>query len=501
MTNQQIEALLIEHIKENNGINNCFGHFTFNTSDRIGQGGNGIVYSAKIDDNCVAIKFLITDSKKKLLRFKSEFFNTNYAKNKLKNIVNMIQYNELKLTDEISIPYIIMSKYENNLKKYRTTLDIVNIDEFKALKQFLFQSIKSLHDNGILHRDIKPENILIDSNGKYYLSDFGIAHFDDAQFPIYNNTGKGERLANIEFSAPEQIDNSFPATEATDIYSVAQVLYWFVFNKVNRGTGGEHISTAFEDEDAYILDDIIYKCINNNPKERFQSINEIESYYNNKKYESREIDVFDDMYQFSTAIRSVVPEFYNQVYYIEDKNEMEKLFNNIFSAKYNRSIEFNSGEGNNTINSIIKLENDEFLMDYRQMNIIRVWGLLTNDVYDDIILLELGKSKPYIINDKEHYGVAQINDNEIVPIKNVESGYVRYKDNVVSTQELKIQERYIYNDYKIIVLAPFHSCSIIEKNDKFICEMQSKSPIVADDIYKLNKKIHMNRSRDVMCRL
>lgn|GEM_PF-3393854 len=133
MTNEQIEAIFIEYIKKYDGINNCFGHFKFNTSDRIGQGGNGIVYSATIDDKCVAIKFLTTDSKKKYLRFKSEFFNTNYVKNKLINIVNMIQYDELKLTDEISIPYIIMSKYEKNLKKYRDTIKNIVIQSIQLI--------------------------------------------------------------------------------------------------------------------------------------------------------------------------------------------------------------------------------------------------------------------------------------------------------------------------------------------------------------------------------
>lgn len=501
MVNEQIESFFLSYIKENHGIISKIGHFNFGASNRIGQGGNGLVYSATIDGKCVAIKFLVTDSKKKYIRFKSEYFNTNYVKNNLISTVNMIYYDELKLTNELSIPYIVMSKYEKNLKQYRAAIDTTDINKFKALVQFLFESIKSLHDNGILHRDIKPENILIDSKSKYFLSDFGIARFDDDGFPISNKTSKGERLANIEFSAPEQIDNSFPATKATDIYSIAQVLYWFVFKTVNRGTGGKHISTVFEDADAYIYDNIIYKCINNDPLERFQSINEIENYYNHEKYERRDTDPFEDMYQFSRAIRSVIPEFYKRVYYIEDKSEMQNLFNSIFSKRYNHSIEFNSGKGNNTINSIVKLENDEFLMDSRQINIIRVWGLLTDDVYDDIILLELGKSQPYIINGKEHYYVAKIENNEIVPIDSIESGFVRYKGKVMDIHDLNIQERNTYNDYKVIVIGPFHSCSIIKKNDKFICELQSKSPIVSNDILKLKEKIHMNRSQDVSLRL
>lgn len=52
-----------------------------------------------------------------------------------------------------------------------------------------------------------------DEYGKFVLSDFGIAHFDREEFPIDNKTRKGERLANIEFSAPEQINNQYAVTK------------------------------------------------------------------------------------------------------------------------------------------------------------------------------------------------------------------------------------------------------------------------------------------------
>jgi serine/threonine-protein kinase len=501
MTNEQIESFLMSYINKNEGIINYFGHFKFSNSDRIGQGGNGLVYSATIAEKRVAIKFLISDSKKKYLRFKSEFFNTNYVKYNLFNVVNMIHYDELRITDELTIPYIIMSQYEMNLKKYRATIDSVDIEMFKSLAKFLFRSVESLHNNGIWHRDIKPENILIDSEGRYYLSDFGIAHFDDEEFPIDNKTGKGERLANIEFSAPEQISNNFPVTNATDIYSLAQILYWFVFKTVNRGTGAEHIYTIFDSEDAYIFNYIIDKSIRNHPSARFQSISEIKEYYKSEKNTVREINPFDDMHLFSRSLLSVVPEFYNQVYYIEDKKEIEKLFSTIFSKKYNHSIEFNSGKGNNTISSIIKLENDEFLMDYRQINIIRVWGLITDDVYDDILLLEIVESQPYVINGEDHYYVARIENDEIVPINSIASGFLRYKGKISDVGDLNIQERNCSLDYKVIAIGPFHSCTIIEENDKFIEALQSKSPLTEDDVLELKKHIHRNRAYDIRMRL
>ena len=84
------------------------------------------------------------------------------------------------------------------------------------------------------------------------------------------------------------------------------------------------------------------------------------------------------MHTFHSAILSVVPEFYNQAFAITDKEVMCDLFNSIFSSRYNNPIEFNTGIGNNPVYSIIKLENDDFLMESRQLNIRKIWGLLTN---------------------------------------------------------------------------------------------------------------------------
>ena len=206
------------------------------------------------------------------------------------------------------------------------------------------------------------------------------------------------------------------------------------------------------------------------------------------------------MYLFHDAILSIFPEFYNHAYVITKKEDMCKLFNSIFSHKYNNSIEFNTGKTNSSINSIIKLENNDFLMGIQQMNIHKIWGLLTDDVYDDILLLELDKSLPYIINDKEHYEVAVI-ENDIIPCNTIESGYIRYKDKISKVSDLDIQLRCIGNNYRIIAIAPFHSCTIIEKNDKFLEELQKIEVLSSKDIYELKEKIHRNRTYDVYTRL
>lgn len=67
--------------------------------------------------------------------------------------------------------------------------------------------------------------------------------------------------------------------------------------------------------------------------------------------------------------------------------------------------------------------------------------------------------------------------------------------------DLDIQERFIGNDYKVIAIAPFHSCTIIDKNDKFLEKLQKKETLKSEDIYDLKEKIHMNRTYDVSMRL
>ncbi len=498
---KEIEKNFIEYINCHKGVVSAFGKLKFTSSNRIGQGGNGLVYLAKINEKEIAIKFLISDSERKINRFRSEYFNVNYIRNELQNIVNMIYYDELKIKEGVVVPYILMSSYSKNLKKYKNEMDEIKKQDFICLVEFLFSTLNSIHKNNIIHRDIKPENILVDKEGEFVLTDFGIAHFEKEDFPIDNKTKRAERLCNIEFSAPEQINNQYEVTQASDIYSMAQIMYWYIFGKVNRGTGGQYISEKHDWEDAHIYDSIINKCLRNNPTERFQSIEEIIEFYKNEKSKKKELDPFDDMHKFHNAVLSVIPEFYNNAFVITDKNLMCDLFNSIFKCKYNKPLEFNAGIGNNPIFSITKLENNDFLMDERQLNIRSVWGLITDDVYDDILLLDIDESLPYTIEGKEYYTVAVIENESIVPYSAVASGYIRYKDKVHKITDLKIQERFVGNDYKVIAIAPFDSCTIIEKNDKYLEKLQTIEMLQQEDIYKLKKEIHMNRSYDVYKRL
>jgi serine/threonine-protein kinase len=183
--------------------------------EKVGEGGSATVWKA-IDKNesIVAIKFLKTDDKmseKVLERFINEIGFQKGTSSKY--IVKVI---DDKLENGSYL--YVMPYYQKNLK------DIMkdSLSPSLAIKYFIHicKGLQHAHKKAI-HRDIKPENIFYDEkNDCLKIGDFGVARFKK-----FNITKKGERLANFDYHAPEQLKRSkIKVGPFTDIYSLGLIL-------------------------------------------------------------------------------------------------------------------------------------------------------------------------------------------------------------------------------------------------------------------------------------
>lgn len=78
------------------------------------------------------------------------------------------------------------------------------------------------HDHGIVHRDIKPANLLLSSDGRLSINDFGLARMLEQP----GMTMTGELMGSPMYMSPEQITaGRLPLDHRTDIYSLGASLY------------------------------------------------------------------------------------------------------------------------------------------------------------------------------------------------------------------------------------------------------------------------------------
>lgn len=108
----------------------------------------------------------------------------------------------------------------------------------QALDMFLqiVDGVAAAHELGIVHRDLKPENVLIDRNGRWRLTDFGIAH----------GPGIMERQGSTgtpEFAAPEQIMGE-PQGPGVDLFALAAIVTFTLTGRPPFGTGDARVIVA-----------------------------------------------------------------------------------------------------------------------------------------------------------------------------------------------------------------------------------------------------------------
>jgi serine/threonine-protein kinase len=102
------------------------------------------------------------------------------------------------------------------------------VGEAVSIVSAVCDGLATAHAAHVIHRDIKPDNILVASDGRVVLADFGVA--------AVGVEGRGELSGTPAYMAPEQARGE-AATPSSDVYAVAVVLYELVTGR--RAFSGE----------------------------------------------------------------------------------------------------------------------------------------------------------------------------------------------------------------------------------------------------------------------
>lgn len=199
---------------------------SFLIEEEIGIGGMGIVFSGKRDDKEFEQKVAIKILKQGL---SSEYLIKRFE-NERQTLANLQHPNIAKLLDggktNEGLPYLIMEYIDGVPITEYCESGKLTVDQKLELFISVCNAVEYAHQNLIIHRDIKPENILVNSEGRVKLLDFGVSKLleDNSLSANSGLTKTGTWHLTPEYASPEQI-NGENINTSSDIYSLGVLLY------------------------------------------------------------------------------------------------------------------------------------------------------------------------------------------------------------------------------------------------------------------------------------
>ncbi len=183
---------------------------------RLGQGGIGEVWKAWDTrlGRWVAIKLPMPtpDQENVARRFTREALAA--AKLSHPNIVSIF-----RVAEEAGRTFIVMQYVEGRMLSGHR----MDAKEALGVMRTVSLAVHHAHEQGVIHRDLKPGNIMIGSDGRAFVLDFGLAHLQEAgRVHSRDNLVAG----TAAYMSPEQARGEPGARErATDIYALGATLY------------------------------------------------------------------------------------------------------------------------------------------------------------------------------------------------------------------------------------------------------------------------------------
>lgn len=232
-------------------------YYEFDRSDRVGEGGMGVVYRGRMVDERtgayreVAIKEVQTggdpESSREVVDRARRESSVHLRNDNLVEMMGCVELEDRRLgfvkkrlyvvsefLSGVTLDHVLEGRYTD----YRSEEIHFAKDLGERLKKDpeqtatyiiknVLSAIVAMHDAGYLHRDIDPSNIMITADGKIKLIDFGIAtQVEELNKGADAPSDEGTFVGKVEYAAPELISGKVSVQNyTTDIYSIGVLFY------------------------------------------------------------------------------------------------------------------------------------------------------------------------------------------------------------------------------------------------------------------------------------
>ena len=254
----------------------------------LGAGGMGEVYRARdtVLERDVALKVLpeaAAEDPDRLERFARE----------ARAVARLSHPNILEIHDvgcDDGVHYAVAELLEGENLRERLKRGRLPVRKAVAIADAISRGLGAAHSQGVVHRDVKPENVLLTSDGRVKVLDFGIASLHEPEVltagpdasEVSTITAAGSLLGTIGYMAPEQVRGE-AADARSDVFALGCVLYEMLTGQraFHRTTPAETLAAVLHDEPPPPttltpdipagIDRVVMRCLEKEPGERFQS--------------------------------------------------------------------------------------------------------------------------------------------------------------------------------------------------------------------------------------